>query len=390
MGASKMSNELFDFDKILNYIPTDELVVSTYLMVDRARATKKDYLSELNSMIAKTKENIEAASGFDKSRQRSIFDVLDKIKSYVGDSYKHENEKTLLIYAGTSSELWQIYKLPIILKSKIIVDPKPHTQSLRSLLNNYKKYGVLLIDREKAQIYQIYLGEIREYLAAYISEVPPKVNFRFESGLREKKILGKIGEKLHQFYRMLNESIFDFFKDSKFDYLILAGRKEIINEFKNYLHSYLSAMMIGTFEEEPSSNERVILEKANKIISDFEINNTKQIIDRLISEQEPQGFGVLGLKKTIDALMANNIKTLVFMEDYAARGYVCPACGYMTLKLQEKCPYCDNVLVHFNDIVDEIVESALNQGSEVLPVVENDKLAECGKIGAVLRYKLQK
>lgn len=384
-----MSNELFNFDKILTYLPTEELVVSAYLLVDGGRVTKKEYLSELNSMIAKTKENIEAASGFDKSKQKRIFNTLEKIKSFVGDSFKNENEKTLLIYAGTKSELWEVYKLPIILKSKIIVDPKPHTQSLRSLFHNYKKYGVLLIDRGKAQIYQVYLGEIKEYLAAYISEVPPKVNFRFESGLREKKILGKIGEKLHQFYRMLNDSIFDFFKEGKFDYLILAGRKDIINEFQNYLHSYLSAMLIGTFEEEPAAHQHTILEKANKVIKDFENNNINQLINKLIDELEPRGFGVAGLKKTIDALMADNIKTLVYMEDYIARGYSCPACGHITLKLLEKCPYCENPLVNFNDIVDEIVESALNQGSEVLPVNENDKLKNAGKIGAVLRYKFE-
>lgn len=384
-----MSNELFNFDKILTYLPTEELVVSAYLLVDGGRVTKKEYLSELNSMIAKTKENIEAASGFDKSKQKRIFNTLEKIKSFVGDSFKNENEKTLLIYAGTKSELWEVYKLPIILKSKIIVDPKPHTQSLRSLLHNYKKYGVLLIDRGKAQIYQVYLGEIKEYLAAYISEVPPKVNFRFESGLREKKILGKIGEKLHQFYRMLNDSIFNFFKEGKFDYLILAGRKDIINEFQNYLHSYLSAMLIGTFEEEPAAHQHTILEKANKVIKDFENNNINQLINKLIDELEPRGFGVAGLKKTIDALMADNIKTLVYMEDYIARGYSCPACGHITLKLLEKCPYCENPLVNFNDIVDEIVESALNQGSEVLPVSENDKLKNAGKIGAVLRYKFE-
>ncbi|MHB1274933.1 MAG: baeRF10 domain-containing protein [Candidatus Humimicrobiaceae bacterium] len=382
-----MSNEIFDFDKILTYLPTEELIVSTYLLVDGGRVTKKDYLSELNSMIAKTKENIEVASGFDKSKQRMIFNALDKIKSFVGDLFKNENEKTLLIYAGTKSELWEVYKLPIILKSKIIVDPKPHTQSLRSILHNYKKYGVLLIDRGKAQIYQVYLGEIKEYLAAYISDVPPKVNFRFESGLREKKILGNIEEKLRHFYKMLNDSAFGFFRDSKFDYLILAGRKEVINEFTSYLHSYLSAMLAGTFEGEITENQAVILEKAKKVIKDFEDNNTNQHISRLIDELEPQGLGVLGLKKTIDALMSDNIKTLVYLEDYTARGYSCPACGFLTLKLAEKCPYCENQLLNFNDIVDEIVESALNQGSEIMQVKENEKLKNSGKIGAVLRYK---
>ena len=382
-----MSNEIFDFDKILTYVPTEELIISVYLLVDGGRVTKKDYLSELNSMISKTKENIEAASGFDKSKQKSIFNALDKIKSFVGDMFKNENEKTLLIYAGTKSDLWEVYKLPIILKSKIIVDPKPHTQSLRSILHNYKKYGVLLIDREKAQIYQIYLGEITEYLAAYISDVPPKVNFRFESGMREKKILGNIEEKLHHFYKMLNDSTFGFFRDGKFDYLILAGRKEVINEFTGYLHNYLSAMLAGTFEEELTDNKTAILEKAKKVIKDFEDNNTSELINRLVDELEPQGLGTLGLKKTIDALLSDNIKTLIYLEDYTARGYSCPACGFLTLKLAAKCPYCENALLNFNDIVDEIVESALNQGSEIIQVRENDKLKSAGKIGAVLRYK---
>jgi len=383
-----MSNEIFNFDKILTYLPTEELIVSTYLLVDGARVTKKDYLSELNSMIAKTKENIEAASGFDKSKQKTIFNTLDKIKSFVGDSFKNEKEKTLLIYAGTKSELWEVYKLPIILKSKIIIDPKPHTQSLRSVLHNYKKYGVLLIDREKAQMYQVYLGGIKEYLAAYISEVPAKVNFRFESGLREKKILGNIEEKLHHFYKMLNDSAFGFFREGKFDYLILAGRKEIINEFKSYLHNYLSAMLAGTFEGEPSENQAIVLEKTKKVINDFENDNTSQLINRLIDELEPQGFGVSGLKKTIDALLSDNIKTLIYLEDYTARGYSCPACGFLTLKLAQKCPYCENTLLNFNDIVDEIVESALNQGSEIVQVKEHEKLKDSGKIGAILRYKL--
>ena len=147
-------------------------------------------------------------------------------------------------------------------------------------------------------------------------------------------------------------------------------------------------MLAGTFEGEPSENQAIILEKAKKIINDFENDNTSALISRLIDELEPQGLGVLGLKKTIDALLSDNIKTLVYLEDYTARGYVCPACGFLTLKLAQKCPYCENLLLNFNDIVDEIVESALNQGSEIVQVKEHEKLKDSGKIGAILRYKL--
>jgi peptide subunit release factor 1 (eRF1) len=42
----------------------------------------------------------------------------------------------------------------------------------------------------------------------------------------------------------------------------------------------------------------------------------------------------------------------------------------------------------FNDVIDEIVENALNQGSEVISVEKNEKLIQNGSIAAVLRYKI--
>ena len=140
----------------------------------------------------------------------------------------------------------------------------------------------------------------------------------------------------------------------------------------------------------------------NQLIALNQLTNPGQLVvgqTLLIPQPETNthlvksGDTLFGIAKmhgtTVDALMADNIKTLVYMEDYIARGYSCPVCGHITLKLLEKCPYCENPLVNFNDIVDEIVESALNQGSEVLPVNENDKLKDAGKIGAVLRYKFE-
>jgi hypothetical protein len=45
--------------------------------------------------------------------------------------------------------------------------------------------------------------------------------------LNEKKIVSRIEEKLHQFFKMLNEKTFNLFNEGKFDYLIIAGRKDI-------------------------------------------------------------------------------------------------------------------------------------------------------------------
>src|SRR4030043_934320 len=374
-------------DTILNYSPTGSLVVSVYLLVDRQRVAKKSYQTRLNSMIAASREKLEADVNFDKRQKKEISDMFERVKSLLNDNCKAPTRSPLVIFSSGDG-LWEAFRIPIIMRSKIIIDPQPHTQNIRSLINNSKRYGILLINREKAQIYSIYLGGISEYLAALISDVPSKVNFRSQAAFREKKILGRLEEKLHHFFKLINDKTMELFKDKKFDYLILGGRKEIIPSFSNYLHSYLQSRYIGSIDAEPDSNISLVSKKANEIIDKFETGNKNNLVDRLIGEYNPNGMGVLGIEAVVKSLLTEQIKILIYDRQFIHSGYICESCRYFTIEKKEKCPYCGGEPVFYNDIVDEIVEDALNQGCEIVDIEGNEKLSEAGSIGAVLRYKL--
>ncbi len=381
------SNKASGLEEILNFIPTGKQIVSVYLLVDRSRITKRDYQTKLNSMIAGTREKLEADTNIDKSQKKEVFEVFEKVKAFVNDKFRADSTRTLAIFSSGDGP-WKEFRIPIIMRSKIIIDPKPYTQSIRSLLNNSKKYGVLLIDREKAQIYSIYLGEINEYLAAFISDVPSKVNFKSQAVLRERKLYGRLEEKLHHFFKVVNDRTMELFKEKKFDYLILAGRKEIIPNFLNYLHSYLRSRHIGNIDAEPDSNISLISDKAQKVIDEFEAKTKNDLIDRLIDEYNPNGIGVLGIDGTIKSLLIEKIRILIYDRQFTHEGYICDLCRYLTVEYKDECPYCRGKLVFYNDIVDEIVEDALNQGCEIVDMEGNEKLIRAGSIGAVLRYKL--
>lgn len=381
------SNKASGLEEILNFIPTGKLVVSVYLLVDRSRITKRDYQTKLNSMIVGSKEKLEADTNIDKSQKKEVFEVFEKVKAFAYDKFRADSTRTLAIFSSGDG-LWEEFRIPIIMRSKIIIDPKPYTQSIRSLLNNSKKYGVLLIDREKAQIYSIYLGEINEYLAALISDVPSKVNFKSQAVLRERKLYGRLEEKLHHFFKVVNDRTMELFKKKKFDYLILAGRKEIIPNFLNYLHSYLRSRHIGNIDAEPDSNISLISNKAQKVIDEFEAKTKNDLIGRLIDEYNPNGMGVLGIDGTIKSLLIEKIRILIYDRQFIHEGYICNSCRYLTVEYKDGCPYCGGKLVFYNDMVDEIVEDALNQGCEIVDIEGNEKLIRAGSIGAVLRYKL--
>jgi len=374
-------------EAILNYVPTGKQVVSLYLLVDRSRITKKNYQTRLNSMIAASREKLVSGPGFDKNRRKEILGILERLKAFVNDNFRADSAKTLVIFSSGDG-LWEEFRIPIIMRSKIIIDPKPYTQNIRTLISNSKKYGVLLINREKAQIYSVYLGEINQYLAAFISDVPSKVNFRSQAALREKKILGRLEEKLHHFFKLVNEKTLELFKDRKFDYLILGGRKEIIPGFYNYLHSYLQSKHIGSIDAEPDSSVSLVSGKAREVIDEFETRTKNDLVDRLIDEYNPNGMGVLGIDATIKSLLVEQIRALIYERQFVHQGYICDLCRYLTIEHKDSCPYCGGKLVFYNDIVDEIVEDALNQGCEIVDIEASKKLTEAGSIGAVLRYKL--
>lgn len=374
-------------EAILNYRPTGKLVVSVYLMVDGSRVIKRDYQTKLNSMVTETREKIENDVNLDRSSKKEIFEILEKIKAYINDKFRADSASTVVIFSSANG-FWKEFRMPIIMRSKIIVDPKPYTQNIRSLINNSKKYGVVLLNREKAQIYSIYLGEVNQYLAAFISDVPSKVNFRSQAAFREKKILGRLEERLNHFFKQINDRAMELFKEKKFDHLILAGRKEIIPKFTKYLHSYLQSNCIGSIDAEPDSTISLIEKKAKEVIDRFEVKTKDDLVDKLIDEYNPNGIGVLGIDAVVKYLLIEQIKTLIYDRQFIHKGYLCSKCHYMTIEQKESCPYCSGDLILYNDIVDEIVESALDQGCEIVDIEGNKRLVEAGNIAAVLRYKL--
>ncbi len=376
-----------DLKKVLNYNEVEKFVISLYLPVDSLNYMKQEYTTRLNSMIVEKRANIEGDANYSKNQKKNIIELLDKIKNYINKSFIPGSTKTLLLYAGEGG-LWIEVKLPFSLTGKIIIDPKPHTKVLRSLLSSVIRYGILIIDREKAQIYSVYLGEIDEYLGAFISDVPPKVNFRRQAAFKEKNILSRIEEKLHHFFKSVDESTLELLRQGKFDNLILAGRKELLSQFKNYMHSFLQQKYIGDILAEPDDPPHIIKDKAEALIRRFETDFKNDLIDRLLDEYNPNRMGVLGVEAVINSLMLEQVKTLVYDVGFHTGGYVCGGCGFLTIAERAECPYCKGKLIYYSDITDEIIEVALDQNCEIFDVDGNQRLIDAGGIGAVLRFTL--
>ena len=62
------------------------MVVSTYLMVDGARTNKREYLTKLNSMITKKRDEIDSNKNIAREEKKRLYSIFDKIKSRAGQT----------------------------------------------------------------------------------------------------------------------------------------------------------------------------------------------------------------------------------------------------------------------------------------------------------------
>ena len=72
------------------------------------------------------------------------------------------------------------------------MDKAPYIQPLLDILDNYKQYAVLLVDKESARLFLVHLGEIEEYGEVHTPDVPGKHKKRGDGFLSQDTDLNGI------------------------------------------------------------------------------------------------------------------------------------------------------------------------------------------------------
>ncbi len=374
-------------------------VVSLYLNVTPPRPFK----SELRSLISRKWEQLQEA-GLAKDLLRKIEDIFESLKGYVDELRPLERTRLLIVFA-TGEGLFQEYRLPVALPSRLYVDPDPYIRPLTVLLDEFDRYCVAVVSRREARVFHMYLGEMEEEVAALESETPGWISEGEGraargtaagtgpwAGWRESKIQRHIADHAHRHFKEVAAALFRFFKEHGFDRLIVGGPEgeegKVVPQFLEHLHSYLRERLAGVFAGEPDMSVNEIKERALEVAQGHERREEERLIARLLEQAAKEdGLGVLGLNDVVLALMMGQVHTLVLEHDYQEPGWLCPVDHHLSMA-PGKCPLCGRGLVRVEDFVDEVVEEAIEQGSEVEHVFTPHERFREWKIGAILRFRV--
>lgn len=359
-------------------------VVSLYLDVrpeerqrDKVRAKLKHLIDEARHLPATTST---------KECRRAFQQEAERLMAWFETEYD-DTGRGLAIFTAQEHGLWRSFRLPVPTRDRLIIADRPYLRPLLTLVDEFERYMVVLVDKQTARLFIVYLGEIEEY-TDLMDELVPHSR---EGGLSAEK--NQRHHDMHVLWHVKHaaEVTERLWMLEQCQWLLIGGTDEALAEFRDHLPKALRERLAGQVTVSVNDNHDVILARALEVEQAIERRVEAERVTALFDATFGTKQGVLGLDDTLEAIIEQRVWILVMEEDFRQPGFECPNCQFLVTTLTAHCPLCDTRLEPQLDIVERAVERALDQKAtiEVLRGETRQALAAHGHIGAILRYAIK-
>jgi peptide chain release factor subunit 1 len=351
-------------------------VVSCYLDVDGRRlARTQDVEGELDRALRPAREQGDA---------RIVAD-LRRIEDHVRGGLDRSRTRGLALFSCQDPPLWQVVDLPVPVRSRVVVNTTPAVQQLEAVTQELERFGVLLVDRQRARMFVFQFGELVDRSELF-DEIPrdyDELGERDQSGY--DKALHHVEELVARHLRQAGDAAFRLFREDGFERLVIGGPDEITGAVEASLHPYLRERLSGRIRVGVAASLDEVRSAAIEAEAQVERDKEAEAVDRLRDAVASGGRGVAGLDDTLRALVERRVDVLFVSDGYGETGWRCPSCGYLCHR-GPRCPVDGREMDKVADIVEEAIDEALGQSCRVEVCAGNADLDVLGRIGALLRY----
>ncbi len=357
--------------ELLNYSSPDP-VLSVYMNTDMTEGTADALKLRLRTLLKEVHLPRDEAA---------ILNYFELEREWTG--------RSLAMFSCAPQNYFRAFPIAVPIRSRIFVGEHPYVKPLADLLDSYGGYGVVLVDKQGARLFQFHLGELIEQDGILGDEVRhTKRGGASTVPGRQGGIAGRTRHSEETVERNLKESAefaAKFFEENHVRRILIGGTDDNINQFQSYLPKSWQSLIVGTFPISMTARPDEVQKKALEIGQQAERRRETRLVENMITSAAKGAGGVVRLDETLSAVHDGRVQTLVVREGYRAKGFQCQGCGYITTQELKVCPFCGKSFDQIKDAVEMAVRKVMQNGGDVEIVYENPKLEEIG-IGGLLRY----
>jgi peptide chain release factor subunit 1 len=353
-------------------------VLSVYLDLDPARQVRRSYRIAFEDLVK------DAQPGRSEAESQALRSEADRVHAWLDD--QPPRGTGLAFFSCTPRGLWQVHPFAVRVRDHLAFEPAPDVALLLALLDEYERYAVALVDKGRARLFSVFLGEIEEHATFQEELLPPKTE---RGGLAQSHYQRHHELHAHWHLKRVAERLAELHRRRPFERLILAGPEEATSMLRGLLPRALAHRLVAVIPAETTAGDAEILRITLDVERRIEREMEERLFGRLLDRAGPGGRATLGLVPTLDALWADIVQTLVVADGAHRPGRECPNCARLEPGEVAACPACGTAMRPLHDLVHRAMSRTLHQAGAVEVVhgrVARD-LQERGEgLGALLRY----
>ena len=361
-----------DLKELLEY-KAEYPVLSIYLNTDPSEGSADAYKLRLRSMLKDIDMNSD----------------VNAVGLYIDHEYDWSG-RSVVIFSCEADNFFRLYSFEVPINDRIRISERPHVKPLADLLDSYGGYGVALVDKQGARLFNFHLGEMREKVEMTGESVRhTKRGGGSQSPGRRGGVAGQTDYTKEVAERNMKEAAdfsARFFTEHNVRRVLIGGTEDNIAAFRTQLHKSWQSLIVGAFPMSMNASQTEVMERAIEIGKEAERRRKLKLIETVATNAAKGHGGVLGLEDTLAAVHDGRVQTLLLQAGYREPGYLCHGCQYITPQEIDSCPFCGNEFEQIPDGVDLAVRRVLRNGGEVEVLHVFDEKQDCGKIGALTRY----
>lgn len=352
--------------RLIDFKGDGRSVVSLYLSLSPERLKNRGFIVEAKSLLRAIENKPEI-----ESEHKRILDFLEKRFD--------PSSRSIVLFSSHKENFFQVYEIPIPVKSACMVGKEPYIKPLVRLLEQYEKYCLVLLDGKKARIFSVHMGTLEEH-TYILDEVP---GWHKQGGWSQARFQRHIEQRIYEHLKKVAEATLSFFRREQLDRLIVGGPHEIVISFKNVIHIYLLRRFVGFITIDVDASTQEIEKKALSHIEKVEEKDNSELMKRVIDNME--NLAVAGVDNVVEMLNQGRIHVLVVDPDLKKKGWVCPKC-YMISTTQKACDFCGSDVEVSEDIIENIIEQNFELSGEIHFIAGDKRLKQLGGLAAILRW----
>ncbi len=322
-----------------------------------------------------------------KAKYESARADLDRIVRLSQD-FRGNGARAKAVFACGALGFWREYDLPAQLGgTELSVNRHFHLKPLAKLLGAFPRLGIVLVDRHRARLFDLRLGELNERMDFFhpLTRRGRGDGFGgYDAGHAERRVAD---DALHHF-KFIAEFIKEGLEKGMFEKWILGCQDTHWSQFDSQLHSYAKQKLLGRFTAEVAhvSNEE-IRSQAEKIFADAQRRRCQDVVRETINQAGHNARGVTGLRRVLHSLELGEVQTLLIGESYHAQAVECSGCGHLDAHLVHLCPVCSRETREVVDVGEAILPWVIRHDTELFYVKDDPEFDKVGNIAALLRFR---